>query len=120
MNKTITAQKAILRNQERIDEIDRPIKNEYAGVGDGACTVFKTVNLFLKSLWQDGALNGTEPQDAFFVICDETNNPPSVQRQFRLNVRIGLAPAFPAEFIDLTFEVDQRAINQELASFGLL
>ena len=79
-----------------------------------------TINIFLKSLWQDGALNGEEPADAFFVICDETNNPPSLQRQFRLLCRIGIAPIFPAEFIDLTFEVDQRAINTELATFGLL
>ncbi len=47
LNKTITAQKAILRNQERIDEIDRPVKNDNFGVGDGACTVFKTSNLFV-------------------------------------------------------------------------
>lgn len=49
LNKTITAQKAILRNQERLDEIDRPIKNDVIGVGDGALTVFKTAALFIKS-----------------------------------------------------------------------
>lgn len=47
VNKTITVQKAILRNQERIDEIDRPVKNDYFGVGDGACTSFKASNLFV-------------------------------------------------------------------------
>jgi hypothetical protein len=47
LNKTITVQKAVLRNQERIDEIDRPTKNDYWGVGDGALTCFKTSNLFV-------------------------------------------------------------------------
>lgn len=47
VNKTITVQKAILRNQERLDEIDRPVKNDYFGVGDGACTAFKASNLFV-------------------------------------------------------------------------
>ena len=82
--------------------------------------VTATVGAFLLSLWQDGALNGTQPSDAFFVVCNESNNPPSVQRQYRLNCRIGIAPLYPAEFIHLTFEVDQRALNAELASFGII
>lgn len=79
-----------------------------------------TIQTFLVSLWQDGGLNGEQPSDAFFVICDDSNNTPIVQRQFRLICRVGLAPNYPAEFIDLTFEIDQRAINEELASFGLI
>lgn len=82
--------------------------------------VTATINSFLVALWQDGGLNGEQPADAFFVICNDSNNSPIIQRQFRLVARIGLAPVFPAEFIDLTFELDQRALNEELASFGLL
>lgn len=40
VSQDITVQEAIERNQERIDEIDRPIPNEYIGVGDGSLTVF--------------------------------------------------------------------------------
>jgi hypothetical protein len=57
LNKTITAQKAIRRNQERLDEIDRPAKNDYAGVGDGALTAFKSTHLFVKDT-TDAYLDG--------------------------------------------------------------
>ena len=79
-----------------------------------------SINAFLKLLWQDGGLFGEQPADAFFVIVDESNNPPTLRRTGRLVVRVGMAPLYPAEFIDLTFEVDQRAINEELAAAGLL
>ena len=49
LNKTITGSSAIRRNQERIDEIDRPVKNEYKGVGNGAQTCWEATNLFLQS-----------------------------------------------------------------------
>lgn len=49
LNKTITAQKAILRNQERIDGIDQPTENEFMGIGDGSFTVFEATALFVQS-----------------------------------------------------------------------
>lgn len=45
--RSITVQQAVQRNQERIDEIDRPIENEYLGIGDSNKTVFETANLFV-------------------------------------------------------------------------
>lgn len=43
---SITVQEAIRRNQERIDEIDKPVENEDIGVGDGLHTCFEVANLF--------------------------------------------------------------------------
>jgi hypothetical protein len=79
-----------------------------------------SIGAFLKALWQEGGLYGDAPSDAFFITCDETNNPRTLQRTGRLVVRVGVAPVYPAEFIDVTFEVDERAINEELAAAGLL
>jgi len=56
ISQDITVQEAIWRNQERIDEIDRPIENEYIGTGDGSFTVFDVDNLFRfgsSKLWLD-------------------------------------------------------------------
>lgn len=61
--------------------------------------VISSVASFLELLWRDGALAGTTAQDAFFVKCDETNNPPGLAAQGRLICDVGVAPAIPAEFV---------------------
>lgn len=56
-NLTIDMQGAVQRNQERIDEIDRPIKNDDLGIPDGSHLAFESTNLFLQSssdLYLDG------------------------------------------------------------------
>lgn len=62
-------------------------------------TLVMSVSTFLETLWRSGALKGTEPEEAFYVKCDETNNPPDSVDQGRLIVDIGVAPTVPAEFI---------------------
>ena len=54
---------------------------------------------FLETLWRDGALVGETAADAFYVRCDETNNPPEVVDQGWLIADIGVRPPDPAEFI---------------------
>jgi phage tail sheath protein FI len=58
-----------------------------------------SVSSYLESLWRQGALVGTTPEEAFFVKCDESNNPPTVVNQGQLITDIGVRPANPAEFI---------------------
>jgi len=62
-------------------------------------SVTRDVTEFLTDLWQQGALVGTKASDAFWVQCDESNNPPDVQRKGQLYVDIGVAPSYPAEFV---------------------
>lgn len=45
--KSLTVQQAIARNQEKIDQIDRPVENEYLGVGNGSHMAFEAANLFV-------------------------------------------------------------------------
>ena len=61
--------------------------------------VKRTINAFLLRVWRDGALFGATPDQAFFVKCDEENNPPETRDAGQLIVDIGIAPVKPAEFV---------------------
>ena len=61
--------------------------------------VRRTVGSFLHNLWMQGALVGATPEQAFFILCDETNNPAGSVDEGRLVVDVGIAPVKPAEFV---------------------
>lgn len=58
-----------------------------------------SISTFLETVWRTGALTGATAREAFYVKCDETNNPPEVLDRGQLVVEIGIAPTRPAEFI---------------------
>lgn len=64
-------------------------------------TVTREIDAFLTFLFQQGALFGTTPSEAFFVVCDKSNNPPEDMQRGILNVNVGVAPSYPAEFVVL-------------------
>jgi hypothetical protein len=55
----------------------------------------------LEALWANGALTGTTAAEAFYVQCDDTNNPPAAVADGQLVMDIGVAPTAPAEFVVL-------------------
>jgi phage tail sheath protein FI len=59
------------------------------------------IGSFLRSLWVRGALQGAVAEEAFYVRCDETNNPSPSRDLGRLLIDVGLAPVVPMEFIVL-------------------
>jgi phage tail sheath protein FI len=64
---------------------------------------------FLRTLWRNGALAGTTPEEAFFVKCDRTT---MLQEDFdagRLICLIGIAPVKPAEFV--IFRISQKTLD---------
>lgn len=61
--------------------------------------VKRTITDFLTRAWRDGALFGAKAEDAFYVRIDDVLNPFSEQQLGRLNIEIGVRPAYPAEFI---------------------
>ena len=61
--------------------------------------VRRTVESFLHGLWMQGALVGATPDQAFFILCDESNNPASSVDEGKLIVDVGIAPVKPAEFV---------------------
>ncbi|WP_370964404.1 phage tail sheath family protein [Amycolatopsis sp. cg9] len=67
--------------------------------------VRRTVAAFLHGLWMQGALVGATPDQAFYILCDESNNPETSVGEGKLVVDVGLAPVKPAEFV--VFRISQ-------------
>ena len=66
------------------------------------------VEVFLQSLFVQGALQGTSPEEAYFVRCDATTMTALDLTEGRTVIEIGIAPTRPAEFVVLRV-VQQRA-----------
>ena len=67
------------------------------------------VQSFLLGLFNAGYFSGNTPAQAFFVICDSTNNSPAQIAQGILTCDIGVAPTRPAEFV--VFRFQQKALE---------
>ncbi len=67
----------------------------------------RSVTAFLTNIWRDGALFGNTPEEAFYVKCDETTNPPEVRELGQVVTEIGIAVAKPAEFV--IFRISQMS-----------
>ena len=64
-------------------------------------SIGKSIENFLHSVWRDGALQGAQPEQAFFVRCDHTTMTQDDIDSGRLICEIGIAPVKPAEFVIL-------------------
>jgi phage tail sheath protein FI len=69
--------------------------------------ITRSVSAFLTNVWRSGALFGTTPDQAFYVKCDETTNPPDVLVLGQVVTEIGVAIVTPAEFV--IFRITQMA-----------
>ena len=56
------------------------------------------VTLFLTAVWRDGALFGNNPQEAFYVKCDDETNAPEDRDLGLVTTEVGVANVRPAEF----------------------
>jgi phage tail sheath protein FI len=65
------------------------------------------VGAFMQGLFLDGAFQGTTPQQAYFVKCDAENNPQSSIDLGIVNILVGFAPLYPAEFV--VIQIQQMA-----------
>ncbi|PYS76656.1 MAG: hypothetical protein DMF66_13515, partial [Acidobacteria bacterium] len=61
--------------------------------------VVRSVSNFLTLVWRNGALEGTKPEEAYFVKCDRTTMTQTDIDSGRLICMIGVAPVKPAEFV---------------------
>jgi len=61
--------------------------------------VTRVIKNFLTVVWRNGALEGTKPEEAFFVKCDRTTMTQTDIDNGRLICVIGVAPVKPAEFV---------------------
>lgn len=58
-----------------------------------------TVSAFLGDFWRAGGLKGTNAADAFYVVCNETNNTVTTIDNGEVHVEVGVALQYPAEFV---------------------
>lgn len=74
-------------------------------------TIRRNIAAFLTTEWQSGALFGSTPDEAFYVRCDATTNPPEVIDSGQVICEIGVAPVKPAEFV--IFRIAQDSMSGE-------
>ena len=63
--------------------------------------IHRELNRRLTAMFEQGAFQGSTPDEAFYVKCDDENNPVEARTAGRLQVDIGVAPAVPKEFIKI-------------------
>jgi phage tail sheath protein FI len=78
--------------------------------------VSRVLQVLFRQWRLDGVLQGNKDDEAFFIICDESNNTPLIINQHKLVCRVGLAFQKSARFIEFTLEQDTRAVEAALAS----
>jgi hypothetical protein len=61
--------------------------------------IVRDVSSFLTTVWAQGALFGTTPDQAFYVKCDSELNPAATRDLGQLFIEIGMSPVKPAEFV---------------------
>ena len=66
---------------------------------DTRAVVESTLERFLTEAWQRGVLKGTSATEAFYVVCDDSNNDATSVSQGIVNVEVGVSLITPAEFI---------------------
>lgn len=64
-------------------------------------SIQRAIGSVLLRFWRAGAFRGTRPDEAFRVVCDDSNNPPEEQDEGRVWCDVQIAPAAPMEFITL-------------------
>jgi phage tail sheath protein FI len=53
----------------------------------------------LTNVWAGGNLKGSSPAEAFYIVCDSTNNTAATTEDGFVNIEVGVALLSPAEFI---------------------
>lgn len=67
-------------------------------------SIARNIRAYLKTLYNQGALKGRTPEEAFYVRCDATTNPPENIDLGIVTIEIGIAPVKPAEFIQINIQ----------------
>jgi phage tail sheath protein FI len=62
-------------------------------------TINMRVGSLLGEFWRAGGLKGRNSAEAFYIVCDETNNTNETIAQGEVRLEVGVALQYPAEFI---------------------
>jgi phage tail sheath protein FI len=69
----------------------------------------QSVHVFMMSLFQRSAFQGSTPDDAFYIRCDTTTMTPHEIAAGKVNLILGFAPLKPAEFVILRFDLQSAS-----------
>lgn len=69
---------------------------------------------YLRGLYKAGVLDGNNENEAFYSICDDSNNTAQVKASRKLVARHGANVVHAVEFADQTLEQDTRAVDAEI------
>lgn len=58
-----------------------------------------TISSLLSEFWRAGGLRGSNAEQAFYVICDETNNTLNTLESGEVHIEVGVALQYPAEYV---------------------
>lgn len=72
----------------------------------------QTIDVFLQSLFRQGAFQGQKSKEAYFVKCGRDTISSADQTAGNVNIMIGFAPLKPAEFIILTIQQKTQSFRQ--------
>jgi phage tail sheath protein FI len=73
----------------------------------------RAIRGFLERLYRAGMLDGETSDDAYYVRCDETTNPPERTDTGQVLCVIGIQPPYPAEFVIVRIGVTRSGIQIE-------
>lgn len=71
--------------------------------------IITSFTVILNDYRNQGGLRGNSPADAFFVKIDAENNPDNLIAQGQVNIEVGVALQYPAEFVIIT--LSQKTAN---------
>jgi uncharacterized protein len=72
----------------------------------------QTIEVFLQTLFRQGAFQGQKTQEAYFVRCGRDTISSSDQTAGFVNIMLGFAPLKPAEFVILDIQQKAKSFRQ--------
>ena len=107
-NKYVNMRRSLNFLRKRITDL-----TQFAVFENNNETLWKQVRtvlgVFLNEYRNQGGLRGANPSDAFFVKCDAENNTSTSIANGEVNIEVGVALEYPAEFVVIT--LSQKTIS---------
>ena len=75
--------------------------------------IYDSIYTFLEDLWYYDILAGETRKEAFYIICDETNNSIEQRELGQLHVNVGIALLRPNEFLILNFQFQEKNFSAD-------